>query len=476
MNRRVVKYFSWIGLFILPLLFSIVTYFVLNNLRIDISTASIVKTGYIQINGVSQSQVFINGELKGNSSQIISIPLNKNDNKYLVEVQSRDKRKWAKTVKVLENIASIYHPILYPENLEFSTFTETNTIFHSNNSDYIFHSKNMPNGKIYLYRIFPNTLLLNTDIKESLFADLTDLVSQEEEYNIIAGYTGNYVALIIPKKPIVLINNDKFKTLPNIVAEDKYKYYWSKNDNYFLIESSKEIISYTNQGTVPTILYRTISPNETIEIQYTSNDYLVFKSTIPERTKLYQLTYSGKLTEIDLPNFDNIKVNNLKSAYDFSEKTSQILLQTEKNIYLFNVNNHDFRKINLYEDEKVFLVDQKNQIIITYNSKANTQFRIYDQIKLESSSFKIENITDISKVKIASIFNNGHNLFINLENEIILIDSDGANKKVIPKKNVLETILKIYKNNLNIFILKLSSYEDPKGLNSMQIEICNITN
>lgn len=475
-SKFLVRYSPWIGLLLLPLLFSLTAYFILNNLQIDIDTRSIVKAGYLQISGTSQAQIYIDNELKGNTSQTIIIPLKPENNTFFVEIKSKDNRTWAKNIKISENLASIYYPILYPEKFKFEKFSEANNVYYSQNSDFIFFTKQV-NDKLFLYKLYPHTLLLNTEIKETLFADITDLIIQENKYKIVPGNTGNKVALITDQS-IIFLNEDKSKLSVNIKLLDNNKYYWAKSDSLFIIENSNEIIAYSMQGNnlLPTILYRIVNSNESIELQYISEDYLVFKSIVPERIKLYQVTYSGKLTEIDLPNFDNIKINNLEKAYDFTEKTSQIILETDKNIYLLNVNNFDFRKVNLYENEKIFTIDKKNQIIITYNKKANTQFRLYDQTKLENTSFTIENISNISDILDYSIFNNGQNLLINLKDQIILIDADGYNKKIINKELENEKIIKIYKNNLNIFLIKVKPILESKNLNKLEIEISSIEN
>lgn len=483
MNKANVKKISYL---IAPLIIIllIVVYLTLNNAAYYISNNGIViKNSFLHIKETSGNiEVYVNGNLRGRSSQVITFNLDNNQNNNIyITLKANDGRQWNKNIVASSGSVHIYYPILYPEKIDFSYFNANVLSVYPSSREQIMYTHKV-NDQIHVSKISFTSLLMNTNINNTFLSNITSIV-KEKKFNLIPSYSSDHFVIIVNNEKGYIIKDKGIIELRGHIPSEQYRYFWSPNDSYLIVQSLTEIVAYPTDGSAPIILYRLTNNNERIEIQYVESNYLLFKHTLPERIRLLQVDYQGNYFELDLPNFDNIKKNNLERVFNFSFKSNDLLIQTEKNLYIFNPNTYQFRKLNLYQDEKILALDSKNQIIITFNKTAPTQYRLYQLTENKNTSFVIEEIdqNDIQYLlnqENTILFNYGQNLILNLDNKIILIDSDGANKKIIQKNSPQEKIIKAYKYNLTSFLIKLSpiSSKDEQYDNLNTIKIAKIQN
>lgn len=474
-----------IGWLFSPLLFlSLLTFTILsvNNLRIDFNSAKLIEFGHIHLRDVSNFDVYLNDTKIGTTSQVLNVARNNDiNNPFKIYIKTADNRYWEKTVKFQKGFVSLYYPILYPKNIDFKEQIINASAVYPTSTPNIFFYEKMENEKLILYRYSISRLIFRSNIKNEQFFDLTNILKTNNNdikpRKIIPGYQGTHVAIVIPKEKIYIIQEDgKISDIRGYVPYEDDEYYWSPDNAYFIIKNNKEFLSHNISNTSTYIIYRQTSPEERTEIQFCADNFIVYSIIRPENIDLVQNTYVGNnVQQIDIPNFDNIRRNNLLKAYNFVKKQNLIIIQTEKNIYTFNLANYELKKFNLYPNEKIVYVDNHNQVILTNNSLSPNQFRYYNLDRNDNNSFSISGIDHDETPKSILGYNYSQNLVIEYSDKFILSDINGENQIEIPKTTTLDSILTAFKENLDVFLAKIGYNTDPNDPNKLliQIEIFN---
>lgn len=473
-----------IGWLFSPLLFlSLLTFTILsvNNLRIDFKSAQLKEFGHIHLRDVSNFDVYLNDTKIGNTSQVLNVARNDDTNKpFKIYINTTDNRYWEKTVTFQKGLVSVYYPILYPTNIDFKEqIIDAYSVYPTSNPNIIFYER-IENERLILYRYSISRLIFRYSIKNEQFFDLTKIVKTNNDIKIrkiVPGYQGTHVAIVIPKEKIYIIQeNGKIFDIQGYIPNEDDEYHWSPDNAYFIIKNSKEILSYNVSNTSTYIIYRQTAPEERASIQFCADNFIVYSIIRPENIDLVQNTYIGNnIQQIDIPNFDNIRRNNLLKAYNFLKKQNFIIIQTETNIYTFNLANYELKKFNLYPNEKIVYLDNYNQVILTNNSLSQNQFRYYNLDRNDSNSFYISGIDHNESPKSILGYNYGQNLFIEYSDKFILSDINGENQIKIPKTTTFDSILTAFKENLYVFIAKIGHNTDQDNPNKLliQIEIFN---
>lgn len=491
-ETRLTKIGRKIGWLLSPLLFIsllIFTFLSAQSLKFDIISGRIEETAYIHLKEVTDSDVYFDDVKVGRTSQILSTVKDNDSTKPLrVKILSSDDRKWEKSVSFQDGLASIYYPILYPKNIEFDDDSFEASDIYPTDTNGIFFYERIEDNKIKLYRYSASRLLFGLNVRNDLFADLTSYLSKSQSIEtpniaqfkskeIIPGHTGKNVAVIIPnEKAFILSENGRVLDIPNYVPKSSNKYFWSPNEDYFVIQNDREILSKDITNNRVNLIYRSNSIEETPDIQFCIENSIIYKVTTPESISLFANTYPGNNpSQIDLPNLDNIRRNNLIRAYDMIKKQSMIIIQSENNIYSFNLTNYQLKKFNLFEGEKVIYTDSENQVILTNNSKSKNQFRYYDLARNTDQTFTFSDI-DINESPEKVIgFNFAQNIFLKYKNSLKLSDIDGANQVNINYENRDTNIITAIKENRSVLLAKSEQNSDA-SYNKYSVSIARFQN
>jgi hypothetical protein len=463
-----------------PLLFiSLLTFtiFSVNNIRIDFNSAKIEEMDYIHLRDVSNFDVYLDDNKIGTTSQVLALPRKDNSSHpFKIYIKTNDNRYWEKTIKFQKGFVSVYYPILYPQTLDFKDQSiEAKAVYPTSNPNVFFYEK-IENNRLMLYRYSISRLIFRLNIKNEQFIDLTSIL---KPYNvlrpkkIIPSHLGTHVAIIIPKEKIYIIQEDaRVSELPGYIPHEDDEYYWSPDNSYFVIQNNREILSRNISTNTTHSIYKQTTPEERASIHFCAGDFIVYSVIRPENIDLVQNTYFGNNPQqIDIPNFDNIRRNNLLKAYNFLKKQNIILIQTETNIYTFNLANYELRKFNLYPNEKIVYLDSDNQVILTNNTLSPNQFRYYNLDRNENTSFSINGINhDETPARIIG-YNYSQNLFIEYSDKLILSDINGENQKEIAKSTKLDSILTAIKENRGVLLGMIVLNQQIESPNKLLINI-----
>lgn len=469
------KKFGWIFspiLFIVLLAYTLLT---AQNLSFDPFNGDITKYGNVHVKEVSDSDVYFDGSLVGKTSTVLKTSKVSQTQSLQVDVKKDGRRTWTKLVKPREGYVSILYPILYPQEIEFQdeAFTAT-AVYGSKDQNTIFYEKT-EGENVYLYRYQVQNLLITLNIRNDKIADITNIVKKStfsipllnqtnilsslKERKIYAGYLGKRVAIIIPNEKIYIIDdNGNIKAIPNYTPKSDDKILWSPDDEYLIIGNSSELLSVSVDSNTLNLVQR-VSQNDRIEAEFAYTNGIVYKVISSTSIDLKESNFVGNTQRnIEIPNLDGIRRNNLNKAYDLIEKQNSILIQTSKNIYLFNLSNFELKKFNRFDNEEVILVDPKWEIVITQNTQTKNQFRYYNIDTNDSRTFQLENIDETKNFQTILSYNYSQNLAFNYENLVTFTDSDGSNRIQYQSEQKPEAVMTV-KSDRNV-LLALSEVND----------------
>lgn len=483
------KKFGWIFspiLFIALLSYTLLT---AQNLSFDPFNGDIKKFGNVHLKEVSDTDVYFDGSLAGKSSTVLKTDKVSQNQSLFVEVKKEDRRIWNKVVKPREGFVSILYPILYPNEVQFrdQAFTAT-AIYKSEDPNTIFYEKT-EGENISLYRYQAQNLLFTLNIRNDKIADITNIVKKStfsipllnkeniltsiKERKVYPGYLGRRVAILVPNEKIYIVEeNGNIQSVPNYNPKSDDKISWSPDDEYLIIGNTSELLSVNIDSNTLNVVQR-VNQGDQILPEFTYDNGVVYKIISTTSIDLKESNFNGSIQKnIEIPNLDGIRRNNLVKAYDLIEKDNSILIQTNKNIYQFNLSNFELKKFNRFDNEQVVYVDPKWEIVITQNSETKNQYRYYNLLENDSRTFLLENIDETRNINDILSYNYSQNLAFNYENQVIFSDSDGSNRVQYTSEKKPEAVLTVKADrNILLAISEVNEGEDKlENIYSVRVE------
>lgn len=496
-ESRMTKIGKRIGWIFSPLLFIallVYTFFSAQGLKFDLTTGEVEKTGFIDLKELTDADVYFDNIKVGKSTTVLTTDkTNANQDPLNIKVSKSSKLDWQKSIKPKEGFVTILYPMMYPQNLKFDydSFNALNT-FATDNPNIFFYEK-IENGKLNLYKYNVQKQLFGILIRNDKFADLTSTLVKNtslnsvlngttgisasvlKEHFISSSFLGRSVVVSVPgERAFLFEDSGRVLTIPNYTPQKSDEVFWSVNGDYVFFKSGNDIISVeTNTNTV-SIIYRA-SNNETVSIQFITENSIVYKTVNTSTINLIENTFQGNNQQtIDFPNFDGLRKNNLKAAYNMIEKLNLILLQNDKNIYSYNLTTYEMKKLNKFDGEQIIFHDPLKQIVVTMNDKAKNQFRVYNLEQEDSKTFTLEDIDNEKSPENVLGFNSAQGLMMQYESKIKIMDNDGSNQVNFTDGNDLRNVLAVKADRNVVFVI--SSSDKTNLQNPLQLRVARFEN
>lgn len=493
---KVSKKIGWIFSPVLFIALLFYTFFSAQGLKLDLTTGNVERIGYIDINEVSESDVFFDNVKVGNTSVVLTTDKTENNQEPLVlRVQKPGKRTWEKSIKPKEGFVSILYPVMYPEDLRFDYANfEVLSTYNSPNPNIFFYEK-VEGNRVILYRYFVQRQLFGILIRDGNFADISNFVIKNDFLSRILAGSNNITSDLLKSRSIypshfgrsvlislhgerALLIDDAGRviTIPNYVPNAEDQIFWSPNDDYVFVRSGKEIFSVeVNTNTVAMLYRSSSSSNEQVEIQFVTEASIVYKVISPTNIDLLENTFQGNNQQnIDIPNVDGLRRNNLKKAYEMVDRQNIILLQTENNIYSYNLTTFEIKKFNKFDGEEIIYVDSLKQVVVTMNNKAKNQFRTYSLEQDDSKTFAFEDIEKNIAPENIRGFNYSRNIVLQYPSKVIITDNDGANVIKYEEGVDLRNVLVVKEDRWVVFVM--STRLQNGSVNSLGIKVARFEN
>lgn len=471
---------GWLFSPLLLLTLIIATLFFAEGLKVNLDKGSIEKKASIEIKEVKDAKVYINGQERGVTPDLFDID-SSTTNETEVKITKADKKDWNKKLKVEGGFVKTYYPILYPNKIEFTKDIDKITQTYKNNDPQTFFYQKSENNRVQIYKYSLARQIFGIKQTNSLFADITDYVVQRttetkedgttteissiKEYKVIPSNNGERLLLLIPNDRVIVIQkNSDFSKLSNIIPRNTDEFLWSPTDSHIIYKSAEEIYSVEISTNRLVVIQRPRSEKEKIEIQFLLDSSLVYKLQNEDYTDLIQNSYEGnEFKNIEIPNINGIRKQNLIKAYNFLSKANLILIQTNSDIYSYNVISYELKKFNLFKGEKILYLDIDKQIALTINTTNPKQFRYYDVEQNESRTFTLE--SDVKgEPKNITVFNNASNIILEYPNLLIFSDIDGFNQTEIKSFRDPKALLAAkFDDNIQIIIQEQSEVKPVAG-------------
>lgn len=437
--------FGWIFSPLLFLSLVALTLFVAQGLQVD-SKGNIERKGSIHIKELKNADFYIDDVKVGRTGDVFDTTQTQVEDEPLnVKVTKEGRKDWLKTVKPREGFVSVYYPIMYPKEMKFEDEEIiAHKVYRSTNPNQFFYDK-VEDGKLNLYRYTIERQIFLLQNRNDKIADITNTVSKTplltsklieenpdsliKSYSVIPSSLGKFALLAIPDERLYILNESgKISQVPNLVPKKSDNYLWSPEDNFLAYQSGEEILSIDPNTAASTVIFRPTASDEVATLQFVVNNGLVYKVKNNSGTDLVENSFRGNdARSIDLPNIESIRKDNLSRAYSLIDKQGLILVQTESNIYSYNLTTSEIKKFNKFDSEQIVIVDTKNQVVLTENAKTPNQFRYYNLDTNESKTFTIDKVDAATKPESVSIFNYAQNAVFVYDEKIIFSDIDGAN-------------------------------------------------
>jgi hypothetical protein len=453
---------SKIGWLFSPLLLiGLIIFTLFNAEKLNLTSEGIQRKGSVEIRQIKNGVVYFNDNIVGKVPGIYDTV---NTELLRIKIKKDGKRDWERTIAPKPGFVKVYSPILYPTAFDFTKQElEIKNFYTKDNSNFFFYER-VVGDRILIYKYSINKQIFSVQVKNDIFADITDLVkiknpeitkpedlllpqsTKIKAYDIIPSNDGKKLLMIFEGENISIISEGaKVQNIPNIIPTKESKFYWTPNDGYILYKINNEIYSFEVDSAKTFQIYKQKSIGEQVDIQFLLDDTFVFKVE-NELSDLVQDSYQGnQLRKIEIPNtrLDNLRKKNLLRAYDFLEKKNLILIQTNENIYSYDVTSSELKKMNRFKGEEIVYVDAGGQIVLSINKENENQMKLYNFDQPEDTKTFAINDTGAQKSKFNKVigFNGSQNFIIVYDNKLEFIDSDGSNKISIPNLRNPDVVL-----------------------------------
>lgn len=473
---------------ILVTIFSILIFYIAKGYTFDIYNKEILKNGAIYIkSSPSGANILLNGKSLGKSpkSKIVTV------GNYKLEMEKDGYNKWEKDIKILEERSTILNPWLILKDIK------RNTVWSSEKSLenlWVSEEKNIalillkePTGEYSLWRYRIERAIWDISDNPSKIWDTTNA-----DINILLAPNGSYALLTINKSSdpsyYLLNTSTSFTpTLANSIDTDKIKgskVTWARDSKHILIESDKQIISYS---ITDKLAYNLINKIKDVNYIWTSS-YDSYFYIVNKQEERYPgiYTYSMNsifldgaaetpfITEINLQKdlryieyyradlqkekaipFTNSpqstqSVGEIKSIY-IDKNAGGFFISTTAAAYWYDVQSRTYLMISPYPAE--FLEFSADKTFLMYESMEKIYTFTIKKVALdhtnEIGSLLFPNIT---KGEAPKLINNSPYISYIADGTIYFMDRDGDNKtKIIPSSLIDFYMVKFSKDALLTF-------------------------
>jgi hypothetical protein len=445
---KVTRRFGWFFSPLLLITLVVFTIFIAEGLSIDFKNGSVEKKGSIEIKELKNGVIQINNQDRGKTPSLIDFT---STSPVELKVTKEARHDWTKTVTPQPGFVRTYYPILYPKDLSFSDVEiPTSNVYSNPDANFFFYEKRDADT-VQLYRYSIGKQIFGIQERNELFATITNLVRETptatptptttpgtataqsiplktRAYTIVPSNSGKNLLIVVPGDRVYILDErGAASSLANISPKESDYFKWSPSDSHIIYMTGEELYTVEVSSNRLQVVHKPRSSEESIEIQFVVESGIVYKIENDTVTDLVQNSFEGNnLQKIELPNIDNIRKKNLIKAYNLIDKQGIILIQTNENIFEYNLSSYELKKFNRFKGETIIFADPEREVVVTANDTNPDQFRYYNLDQNESKSFKLG--TDVqSKPDQVIGFNGSQNLILRYGNNLKMIDIDGAN-------------------------------------------------
>ncbi|HRI05498.1 MAG TPA: PEGA domain-containing protein [Candidatus Dojkabacteria bacterium] len=482
MTKKIIKAMKIIAQVIIAILATafiivgtIFVYYYAKGYRIDLQDRNVRKTGVINIDSSpSRADIIIEGENKGKTTKTIA-----SIDEGFVEVKLKRSGyfDWVKSIEVISEkstpiLAELFRtkPILESKITIQKDFS-IEKIHRSNDGNVFIYITKDKNSNLVIWRYDLNRNFWNLSNNPHIVATLTEreiknlkLYSSPSSQNILLIY--NHTLDKSTETKIQLFNTQQTDSSGRSMDLEKfitsgYTFTWSESENYIVMESSTDILSFNINNQAKYLLYKK-SPKESVvwtsdsqsNFYYTQKDkdesgtYLSLEQLNMDGTgnktlipRIYFQTDIKYIEEIRKGEDENNAFTNAPQNTRFSgdvigikidQATKGIFMTTEQSSYWYDTTSDKYVIINPYKTD--FVSYSPNRQSLLYKDNNNKYIGIFTFDKDESdpitklgSKIIIKNADNVSDLKWIT----NSNLTFTLNDTVNIIDKDGDNQYTI---------------------------------------------
>lgn len=456
---------------------TIFVYYYAQGYRIDLNDRNVRKTGVMNIESrPSRADITLNGEDEGKTTKTVA---SINEGFADLKITKDGYRDWFKKVQVVSEkstpiLAELFRTAPSVEDsvtITNSKDTSLHSSITSNNNEHFIYITKEKDSTYTVWRYDLNRSFWNlnnnphiiTELLEENIKDISLLVSPSAQYiTLVYKYTEEGKTLT----KMQLFNTQQTETSGSKLSLEKfipngYTLTWSKSENYLILESSSDILSYNISNGAKYLLYKK-SPKEKIVWTTDSQSNLYYTQKASDESGKYQTlekinldgTNSSTLIpriyyreetkyieEIRKKELDNIPFTNAPqntrfigeiTNIDIDQSTKGIFISTDHSSYWYVTDIDKYIIVNPYKTtliqyskaKKSFIfLDEANKYLGTFTFAKEAS----DPVAKLGPKVIVNNLTVVDNIKWIS----SNNITYRSENQINIIDKDGDNKYTI---------------------------------------------
>ncbi len=479
---------------------AILIYLYANGWRVDIFNREILQTGVLTVESdPSLSTLTVNGENKGRTPK----SLNLNVGRYDISVKKDNYRDWIKNIEIKKEKSTPIFVWLIKETFEEKElFSKDEEFIKSWISRYqdsiIFLTKVInPEGSefTYTYNLWSyNTNPAFWDFSNNPFV-LTSFQGNDDFAIELDLSTNGKLAILTYNSESYLLDTSKNVLVTdlrklNINGFDNYTRNWSKDNNYLILESDADIISYDLQRDTKYLL---LKKNDSEKYIYSTDTlgffYLIKEDPENKRDNIYtydltQRKLDGSNISLILDNMYFQKNENYIKSYredresknvficepftnspectqsigsvqsiDINHDTKGIFIKTDLATYWYNIEDSKYLMVSAYPADLIaYSPDQKRLLykdslgvnIFTFTKEEADHTVVIGSKNILSDIEKTSNYQWLSNSSFISYIDDG---------SLFVIDIDGENMNSLVDTTLYENTL-ITSSNENIVVLE----------------------
>lgn len=448
--------------------------------RIDLTNQSVKKVGILTVESTpTLAEIYIDGENKGRSNK--SIPLDIGSHEVIV---SKDGYyDWQKSVDILEEKSTPIFPILIKRNLIPTLIYQSDLLLEQywiddSNSNLLLLLRDDNTYRLLHYNInnsfwslnsTPTTVLTINSTDENSISDINLQLSPSGKKAILQVFmdksTNKYIIPTTRASSYATITESPL----NLEDFNNYNISWTQDENYLILESQNDVISYDVNNKTKYVLMKKTNP---LDVWSTDKDgyFYIFKNVETEddnllQYRLYQYNIDGTgetelisafylqknleyLETYRAENFDFDFFTNSPectqtigeiSYFNVNEDTMGLFIQTTQSTYWYDTTLDKYITISPYPSVLLEYSPDGDKALI----KTPTDYAIFTFDKEEGDhtlTIGTKNISNLDYDQIVKInwLSNSNNLQYQENETVYLTDREGDNKTPLTEnENIL---------------------------------------
>ena len=456
---------------------AIAIYFYANGWRFNVQDIEVVKTGVLTVESYpNQATLYIDEDAKGSTPKSVGLKVGT----YNVKISKKGYVDWHKNIRIEEGKSTLVFPWLIKEKIDSeSIFSKEEELLKSwiddSQRNILFLTKVVnPETSEYLYTYNIWNYNVNPafwDLSNNPFVITSILSNDNIDLDLIISTEGDYSILSYASKNYLLDNqkNTEYDELPELSLTDfdTYTKTWSNDDNYIILESDSDIVSYDiNKNTK----YLLVKKQKDVNYIYSTDNLGLFYLLVQKESEdpdlnIFNITqrkldgtgtatlvkdiyfqnnaefissYRENRTDLDsytCSPFTNspecTKTIGSINYININRDAKGIFLNSSEAAYWYDLDTKKFLMVSAYPSTLIaFSPDQKK---ILYKDPAGLNIFTFDKEDADLTSI-IGSTNIISDIKNCSnfnwIFNSRYVSYVE-DNNLLIIDRGGDNQTLL---------------------------------------------